>query len=148
VATQSEPDAQIRAARVPAPSEGSAASGYGWIAFAAIMAALAGTFNVIDGVVALTHSSFFRPSAQYLFSDLDTWAWILIVAGCVEIAAAVALGTGSQLARWTCIVTVGVNALIQLLVVQAYPAWALSVFALDLLVIYALVVYAGSRLRS
>jgi hypothetical protein len=35
-----------------------------------------------------------------------------------------------------------------LLFLPAYPWWAIAMFAVDLLVIYGLAVYAGSRLRA
>jgi hypothetical protein len=128
-------------------TQGSDRAGYGWLVFAAIMLVLGGTFGVIDGIVALTRSEFFRPHAEFVFSNLDTWAWIVIVTGGLQIVAGAALGTGSELARWYGIAAAGLNGVVQLLAIQAYPAWSIAMFAVDILVIYALTVYAGERLR-
>jgi hypothetical protein len=118
----------------------------GWMVFAIAMLAFAGTLNVFDGIVALAKSSFFVADARYVFSDLNTWGWIILVLGVVQLLAALALAGGSQWARWFGIGVAGVNAIAQLGLVQAYPWWALAVFTVDILVIYALAVY-GSRAR-
>jgi hypothetical protein len=119
--------------------------GTGWLSFAAIMLGLAGMFGLIDGIVAVSKSSFYVANAHYVFSDLNTWGWILIVVGAITLCAAFAIPTGSQLARWTGITVAGLQALAQLLMIQAYPFWSLCVFAIDLLVIYGLAVYGGRR---
>jgi hypothetical protein len=41
-----------------------------------------------------------------------------------------------------------VNAIGQLFFLPAFPFWALTMFAVDILIIYALAVYGGSRLRG
>ena len=41
-----------------------------------------------------------------------------------------------------------VNAIGQLAFVPAYPVWGLAMFAVDILIIYALAVHAGGRLRT
>jgi len=59
-------------------------AGGGWITFAALMLGLAGTFNVIDGIVALSKSSFFTTNATYVFSNLHTWGWIVLILGILQ----------------------------------------------------------------
>jgi hypothetical protein len=117
--------------------------GLGWMTFAGVMLGFAGTFNVIDGIVAVSKSKFYVAGAVFVFSDLNTWGWIVLVLGIFQVAAAFAIFAGSEWARWFGIVVASVNALAQLMFIQAYPLWALSVFTLDVLVIYALAVYGG-----
>lgn len=119
--------------------------GTGWLTFAAIMLGLGGVFGLIDGIVAVSKSSFYVANAHYVFSDLNTWGWILIVVGAATLCAALAIPTGSQVARWTGITVAGLQGLAQLLMIQAYPFWSLCIFAIDLLVIYGLAVYGGRR---
>jgi hypothetical protein len=54
-------------------------AGDGWIQYAALLLGLAGIFNLIDGIVALTRSKFYVAGARYVFSDLRTWGWIVLV---------------------------------------------------------------------
>ena len=62
--------------------------------------------------------------------------------------AALSLTTGSELARWFGITVAGVDAIGQLLFVDAYPWWAMAMFAVDILIIYGLAAYGGARLQS
>jgi hypothetical protein len=122
--------------------------GLGWITFAGIVLGLVGTFNVIDGIVALSKSSFFVANATYVFSDLRTWGWIVMIIGILQVIASVGIFAGSELARWFGVASAAVNALAQLGFTHAYPFWAMSLFTLDILVIYGLVAYGGAKLRN
>ena len=119
------------------------AAGAGWVLFAALMLGCAGALNIIDGIIALTNSKFFVGDAEYVFSDLRTWGWIVLGFGIVQAVAALALVNRNQPARWFAIAVAAVNAVVQLTWIQAYPFWSLTVFALDILVIYGLAVYGG-----
>lgn len=117
----------------------------GWLVFAASMLGLAGFLSIIDGIMALSRSKFFVANATYTFSDLRTWGWITLIIGILLIVAAMGVLSGSQFARWFGIIVAAVNALGFFASVQAYPFWALMVFAIDVLVIYALATYGGVR---
>jgi phosphatidylserine synthase len=121
--------------------------GAGWLTFAAAMLGFAGLFGFLDGVVALARSSFYVAGAHYVFSDLNTWGWIILVIGAVAMCAAFGVLSGAKWARWAGISIAGLQAIAQLLMIQAYPFWSLCVFAIDVLVIYALAVYGGKRTR-
>jgi hypothetical protein len=121
--------------------------GHGWMVFATAMLIFAGILGLIDGIVALSKSSFFVANAQFVFSDLRTWGWIVAIVGGLTLLAGLTVMSGSELARWFGMSVAGIQAIAQLLMVQAYPWWSITVFAVDVLVIYALAVYGGSRLR-
>jgi hypothetical protein len=119
--------------------------GAGWLSFAAITLGFAGVFAIVDGIVALSRAKFYSANAVYVFSDLRTWGWIVLVLGVAATVAAAAIVNGSRWARWFGIAVAGVQALSQLLFVQAYPWWSVAVFALDVLVVYGLAVYGGDE---
>jgi hypothetical protein len=123
-------------------------AGAGWVVFAAFMLGLAGTWNVIQGILAIGDSRVYVGESVFVFSNLNTWGWIVLVLGVLQLFAAFAIASGSQTARWFGITCAGVNAIGQLFFIPAYPFWALTMFAVDILIIYALAVYAGPRLRS
>jgi hypothetical protein len=129
-------------------STGEGIRGAGWLAFAGIMLGLAGTWNFIDGILAIGKSHVYGVSAVYVFSDLRTWGWITLLLGVLQLLAAFAIFAGSEFARWFGIVAASVNAIGQLAFVPVYPFWALTMFTVDILVIYALAVYAGRKLRD
>jgi len=123
-------------------------SGTGWVMFAAVLLGLAGLWNFIEGVAAISNAHVYVGNANYVFSDLKTWGWIVLVLGIIQGFAAFALLTGSELARWFGIAVAGLNAIGQLMFIPAYPVWGLAMFAVDMLIIYALAVYGGKRLRT
>jgi hypothetical protein len=132
---------------------GESVSGYeieggGWIVFAASLLGLAGLWNVIQGILAIGDSRVYVGETTFVFSNLNTWGWIILVLGVAQLLAAFAIVSGSEFGRWFGIACAGVNAIGQLFFISAYPFWAIAIFALDILIIYALAVYGGSRLRN
>jgi hypothetical protein len=121
--------------------------GFGWLLFASTMLGLAGVLSVIDGIMALSKSKFYADNANYVFSDLRTWGWIMLVVGALLIVAAMGVFRGSGFARWFGIFAAGLNAIAFFGAMQAYPFWSLIVFTLDVLVIYALAVYGGKKME-
>jgi hypothetical protein len=119
-------------------------SGAGWAMFAAIVLFLAGTWNLIDGVLAISRSHVYAVDAHYVFSDLRTWGWIVLLLGITQLCAGVALQSGRTWAIWFAIAVAGVNAIGQLMFIPAYPFWALSMFTLDIVVIFGLATYSSS----
>ena len=122
--------------------------GGGWIVFAASMLGLAGSWNTIQGILAIADSRVYVAEQTFVFSNLSTWGWIVLVLGVLQLFAAFAVIGGSEMARWFGIGCAGVNAIGQLLFLPAFPLWAITMFALDVLIIYALAVYGGSRLKE
>ena len=135
-------------ATVPSEVGTAAEAGAGWLVFASVLLVFAGILGIVYGIVAVANSTFFVAGAQFVFSGLHTWGWIVMGAGALTLLAGLAVTTGSELARWYGIVIAGLQAMSQILAIQAYPFWSLCVFALDVAVIYALAVYGGSRLRK
>jgi hypothetical protein len=122
--------------------------GVGWVTFAAIMLGLVGVWNVFDGIAAISSAHVYTAYNAYIFSDLNTWGWIVLILGIVQGLAALSILSGSEWGRWFGIVAASVNALGQLAFIPVYPWWGLTMFALDVLIIYALAVYGGRRLQG
>jgi hypothetical protein len=120
----------------------------GWTLFAGVLLGFCGAFNILDGTVALSKSSFYAVDAHYVVSDLRTWGWIVIGLGVLQVVAAFSVAGGSELARWFGIAVAALNAIAQLMFAQSYPFWAITLFTMDVLVIYALAAHAGKRLRE
>ena len=123
-------------------------SGAGWLVFASAMLGLAGILAIIDGVVALSKSKFYAANATYVFSDLRTWGWITLAIGAIAIVAAMGALSGSQFARWFGIIAGSLVAIEQFAFMQAYPFWSLTIFAVSVLVVYALAAHGGKRVSA
>jgi hypothetical protein len=119
--------------------------GASWVLFAGIMICLVGSLNIIWGIAAISDSRFFAQDATYVLSGLNTWGWIMLVLGAMQVLAAYSIWRGGQFGRWFGIATAAVNAITALLSIPAYPFWSLTVFAVDILIIYGLSAYGGRR---
>jgi hypothetical protein len=122
-----------------------APTGAGWLLFAGIMLALIGILNVIYGIAAIGNSSFFVNDTKYILSDLNTWGWVMLGLGALQIGAAASTWNGGSFGVWFGIAVAGLNAIGALLSIPAYPFWSLAVFTIDILVIYGLAVYGGQH---
>jgi hypothetical protein len=116
-----------------------------WVMFCASMIGLLAIMNLIYGIAAVAESSFFVGDTEFVLGSLNTWGWVLILVAVVQ--GATAMGIAAQLVgvRWVGVGIVAVNAVIQLLVLPAYPWWAGMLFTLDVLVIYGLIAHGARR---
>ena len=114
-----------------------------WVGFAGLMMVLIGVLNVIQGLIAIVRDDYYVLTAeQIIVFDLTTWGWILLIWGVIVGFAGWALATGAGWARWFTLVVASLNIILQLGFVGSgqYPLWALTVLALNVLVLYALTV--------
>jgi hypothetical protein len=123
-----------------APSDGS-----GWLLFSAIIIAIVGVLNVIWGIAAIGNANFFVENQRYIISGLNTWGWVALILGVTQLIACASIYRGGQFGRWFGIATAAVNAITALLSIPAYPFWSLTIFAVDILIIYGLSAYGGRR---
>ena len=119
--------------------------GAGWIAFAGIMLSIVGILNVIYGIAAIGDSSFFVHNTKYIVSNLNTWGWVTLIIGVIQVLAAFSIWSGGEFGRWIGIFVAGLSMIGALLSLPAYPLWSLAVFAIDVLIIYGLAAYGGQR---
>jgi hypothetical protein len=121
--------------------------GYGWVTFAGVLLMLLGTINFIEGIAAISNSHFYTANAHYVFGSLNSWGWVALCIGVLQWAVGLGVFVKNPFARWTGVVVLGLNAIAQLMMLQAYPFWSLSIFALDVLGMYGLVAY-GKRMTE
>jgi len=120
----------------------------GWVVFAAAMIGVLGVLSMIAGLAAvLRDEAYFLHGNQLLILDLTAWGWIHIVLGIALLAVGAALYRGSTFARVVAIGVVGLNLLAQFTWLDAAPAWSLIMIAIDIVVLYAIIVH-GSELRD
>jgi hypothetical protein len=118
--------------------------GDGWVTFAGVMLMLMGVINFIGGIAAIDNANFYTHSAHYQFGSLNTWGWIILITGGVQVLAALGIWARNQFARWLGVGFASLNAMAQLFMLPSFPLWSLAIFSIDILIIYGLVAY-GSR---
>jgi hypothetical protein len=119
--------------------------GRGWVVFAGVMLAILGSLNIIYGIGAIDDANVYVGDTRYVFGDLNTWGWLLASVGAVQFVAAFGIWNRTEWGRWIGVFAAGGNAIIQLLFLPAFPFLAMSLFAVDILVIYALIQYGGRQ---
>jgi uncharacterized membrane protein (DUF2068 family) len=119
--------------------------GQGLVTFAGVLLMIAGILNVIYGIAAIDNANVFTKNARYVFADLNTWGWFVLVLGVVQLFAAFAIWRGTPWARWFGVGCASVNAILQTMFIPAYPILAMTVLTLDIVAIYGLLAYGGRR---
>ena len=120
----------------------------GLILFASGIIILVGIFTLMMGCVALFDESWFTTPPKSLFGvGPHGWGVIHLVVGLFMLVAGFGLYRGRTWARAMGVVVVGVNAITQIAFTNAVPVWSVLMIALDVLVIYALIVH-GRELAS
>jgi hypothetical protein len=111
----------------------------GGITFAAVVLAIVGTFQILDGLVAIFNDDFYLRTENYTFNlDVSAWGWIHLLLGILFVATAWGLYSGSTWAGVTAIVVASLSAIANFMFIPYYPLWAILVIALNLWVIWAL----------
>jgi len=116
----------------------------GWAVFGGIVLIITGVIDALFGLVALI-----GPSSGYVltetgnvwFLDVTGWGWWHLILGLAMAAVGLFVLRGASWARITAVVLVSINAISQITSFAYSPWWALIVIALDILVIYALIVH-------
>jgi hypothetical protein len=111
----------------------------GMVAFAGVMLALIGFFDILQGLTALFNDEYFTVrSGQLLVFDFTTWGIITLIWGALLVGAGLGLLSGRGGARVFAIVVVFINMILQIAFLAAYPIWSTIIIALDVFVLYAL----------
>ena len=115
--------------------------GVGRSIFAAVLLLIAGTLNIIYGIGALDSANIFVNDTRYIFSDLSTMGWVLIVLGAIQLTGGFSLWAGNTYGRVIGLVGAGLGAIGALLSIGgANPWWSLAVFALCVFVLHGILV--------
>ena len=138
-----EADALGSGDRKPAGSRSEPRVRSGWlpVVFAAgVLLAVLGVWNIVDGLTALIRGDFVVTDADRVIAlEVAGWGWILLAIGVVEVAAGIALWIGAYWARVVAVLVAGLNGVVQLAFVAAYPVGAILIMLIAVFVIYAVV---------
>jgi hypothetical protein len=118
--------------------------GLGLVLFATILLFVVGCFNLIQSIAAIANSHVFTANAHYVIGNLRAWGWITLILGALQLLAGFGVLAGNQLARWFAVAVIALNAIDQMFFIPAYPFWALTIIAIDVVALWGLCAY-GSR---
>ena len=120
--------------------------GAGRALFAAVLLLIAGVLNIIYGFGSLDDANIFVNDKRYIFTNLNTLGWVLIVLGLIQLTGGFSLVSGNTYGRVIGIIAGSLGAIGALLSIGgAYPWWSLAIFALCLYVIHGIMVYGDDE---
>jgi hypothetical protein len=121
----------------------------GWVVFAAFMMIMVGSFQAIEGLVAIFDDDFYHVTENGLVVNVDytVWGWTHLLLGVLLIVSAFGVLAGNVVARAVAVALAGISALLNLVFIEAYPIWSIIIITVDVLVIYALIVH-GREMRG
>jgi hypothetical protein len=120
--------------------------GAGRVVFAATMLLIVGTLNIIYGIGALDGANIFVNDQRYIFTNLNTLGWVLIVLGLIQLAGGFSLLAGNTYGRVIGIAGGSLGAIGALLSIGgSYPWWSLAVFALCVYVVHGIIVFGDDE---
>ena len=115
--------------------------GAGRATFAAVLLLIAGTLNIIYGIGALSNANIFHNGERYVFTNLNTMGWVLLVLGLLQLTGGFSLWAGNTYGRVLGVIAAGLGAIGALLSVSGpNPWWSLGVFALCVYIIHGILV--------
>jgi hypothetical protein len=115
----------------------------GWVVFAGVMLIMRGTFQIIEGLVALFDDGFYlvAPSGLLVDVDYNTWGWVHMGIGVIGVLAGLGLLAGNMAARIVGVAVAFLSAIVNLAFLSAYPVWSTIMITVDVIVIYAIIVH-------
>ena len=115
----------------------------GWIVFASFMMILVGSFQAIQGLVALFDDGFYLVRENGLVVDVNynVWGTVHLLIGVLLMLSGAGVLTGNIAARTVGVILAALSALANMAFIGAYPIWSLLIITVDILVIYALIVH-------
>lgn len=121
----------------------------GWIWFAAVLMMASGVLNFMTGLVAVIgdDNAYIDTGVNLLVFDVEGWGWAHLIFGIVIFLIGAFLAVGQTWARLLAVVLVTLNLITQFLWLPAYPVWSIIVIAIDVVVLWALIVH-GDEVRE
>ena len=114
---------------------------YRMLHFSSVMLFIAGAFNIIWGISALTKEEYFND--QFLFGNLTFWGWFWMIIGVITIVASFSVLNKAQWARWFGIAIAGISILGMFTALFAFTVGAAIIITFYVIVIYSLLQYGG-----
>jgi hypothetical protein len=112
----------------------------GWITFAGVMALLAGGYNTLSGIAALTDDDTVASQAKEVLYgiDLTAWGWFWLIVGLLQILTGVLIFQRNRWGLWLGVAFASLSGLMTVIVMFVFPLWAIAVLTIDFLVLFGL----------
>ena len=111
----------------------------GWVTFAAIVVVIAGMFNLLSGIAAITETDQVKALNQVLYGiNIEAWGWFWAAIGVAQLITAILLFARSPTGAMLAILGATISATFTIFLIFVAPLWAITVVALDIGIIWAI----------
>jgi len=111
--------------------------GGGWRDFSAVVFAIVGISNAIQGLTAIFKKEYFH-EASLVYSNLQFWGIVWLIVGVLQVVAAMLLFGKQPSGRVLGIVLAIGASIVAFMSLEGNPSWGFAVLAMNLLVVYGL----------
>ncbi len=120
----------------------------GWIAFAGMMMIVAGVLGALSGLSAIVRDETYVQAAGHVWIfDHTSWGWIHLILGILLAAIGAMMLKGSTVGMALGAGIVVLHMIAQFTWMGMYPWWSIVVIALDVMILYALIVH-GPEMKT
>jgi hypothetical protein len=112
---------------------------HGGTGLAGVLMIIAGILGVLQGVAGIAKDTVYATTLHYVYSfNITAWGWINLVLGVVLCLVGIGILSMQAWAQWAGILIAAVSLALQFMFLPYYPIWALIAIAMDVFVIWAL----------
>ena len=114
----------------------------GWVTFAAVVIIIAGLYNLLSGVAAITESESVKVLNEVLYGiDIEVWGWFWAAIGVAQLITAILLFSRSWFGAMVALFGAMASAMFTIFIIFVAPLWAITVVALDMAIIWAILAH-------
>ena len=112
----------------------------GWVTFAGVAVLIAGAYNALSGIAALSDDDTLAAQTQEVLYGIDLTAWggFWLLIGLAQLATGMLILGRNTWGLWLGMAGATVSACMTVFVIFVFPLWGIAVLTLDFLVLYAL----------
>jgi membrane-associated PAP2 superfamily phosphatase len=106
---------------------------------AGVLLLMSGAFEILQGAAAIANGDLYSAGSDFLYQfNMTVWGWVHLVIGVLSIIVGIGILGGRSWALVAGMIIAGLSAIANFAFLPHYPLWAITVIAVDLLIIHAL----------
>ncbi|MER5957056.1 hypothetical protein ACFC18_42075 [Streptomyces sp. NPDC056121] len=106
--------------------------------FACVALLVSGPLSILMGASGIAGDTVFAASRYTYRFDLTAWGWLHLLLGVALVVAGLGVAAGQSWGRGAGIAVAAISLITQFMFIPYYPAWSITIMALDLLIVWSL----------
>jgi hypothetical protein len=120
----------------------------GWVVFAGVLMIIGGALWAIQGFVAVFQNDVVILGEEgALFLNVTGWGWVHLILGLLLLLSGILVMRGNLFGRTMAAILASLSIIVNFIWLPVYPVWAIVVIAIDVFILYAVIVY-GKEMKS